>query len=190
MCWIFYFSLTFFYRNKRIFFLFFFLSPRRFFCHYYFHPVYFREYKKPPKQSDIHRHTINHCQYINKVNYGRSTEYSWIERTTATGMHWWTKTSFYRFKSTLWNFFGIPQAHYLTLDKTEKSRMLGKYYSKLVPQYFGGNNNFFGSAFFCLDSLVWCLAHCLVFTAAWSSDFFWHFREKFWIWWSNRCCKF
>ena len=105
MCWIFYFSLTFFYRNKRTFFLFFFLSPRRFFCHYYFHPVYFREYKKPPKQSDIHRHTINYCQYINKVNYARSTEYSWIERTTATGMHWWTKTSFYRFKCIHLGFF-------------------------------------------------------------------------------------
>ena len=100
------------------------------------------------------------------------------------------KLRFIASKVSIWDFFGIPQAHYLTLDKPEKSRMLGEYYSKLVPQHFGGKNNFFGSAFFCLDSLVWCLAHCLVFAAAWSSDFFWHFREKFWIWWSNRCWKF
>ena len=37
---------------------------------------------------------------------------------------------------SIWEYFGIPQAHYLTLDKAEKSKMLGEYYIKLVSQYW------------------------------------------------------
>ena len=30
------------------------------------------------------------------------------------------------------NYFGIPQANYLALDKNEKSRMFSEYYNKLI----------------------------------------------------------
>ena len=43
----------------------------------------------------------------------------------------------------IWYHFGISQAHYLTIDKNEKSKMLGKYYNKLVPVYFGDGKNTF-----------------------------------------------
>ena len=47
-------------------------------------------------------------------------------------------------KVATWDHFGISQAHYLTLDKNEKSKMLVEYYNKLVPVYFGdGKNTFF-----------------------------------------------
>ena len=55
----------------------------------------------------------------------------------------------------------------LTLDKTEKSRMLNEYYSKLVDQYFGAGKKFFvcleivwkicsGVWFMCFCYLIWC----------------------------------
>ena len=40
------------------------------------------------------------------------------------------KLCFIASKISFWNFFRIPQAQYLVLDKTEKSRMLNEYYSK------------------------------------------------------------
>ena len=47
------------------------------------------------------------------------------------------KLHFTTSKMSIWVFFCICQADYLALDKTEKSRMLNGYYSKLVAQYFG-----------------------------------------------------
>ena len=44
-------------------------------------------------------------------------------------------------KVAIWDHFGIFQAQYLTLDKNEKSKMLGEYYNKLVPVYFGDGKN-------------------------------------------------
>ena len=63
-------------------------------------------------------------------------------------------------KVAIWDHFGIPQAHYLALDTNEKSKMLSKYYKKLLPVYFGDgkNNTFFVwilAFFFCLDSGFW-----------------------------------
>ena len=57
---------------------------------------------------------------------------------------------------SIWDFFGIPQANYLALDKNEKSRMLSEYYSKLVLQYFGKKIQFFLFGIFWI--LVWLLA--------------------------------
>ena len=45
--------------------------------------------------------------------------------------------------------FGIPQAHYLALDKNEKSKMLNEYYNKLLPIYFVDGKNYI---FLSLDS--------------------------------------
>ena len=47
------------------------------------------------------------------------------------------KLHFTASKMSIWVFFYICQADYLALDKTEKSRMLNEYYSKLVAQYLG-----------------------------------------------------
>ena len=44
-------------------------------------------------------------------------------------------------KIAIWDHFGIPQAHYLGLDTNKKSKMLNKYYKKLVPVYFGDGKN-------------------------------------------------
>ena len=44
-------------------------------------------------------------------------------------------------KISVWDLFCIPQADYLALDKTEKSRMLNEYHTKLVAQYFGDGKN-------------------------------------------------
>ena len=64
------------------------------------------------------------------------------EKTTiAGGMHRCRQTSFDFFKISVWDLFCIPQADYLALDKTEKSRMLNEYHSKLVAQYFGDGKN-------------------------------------------------
>ena len=40
------------------------------------------------------------------------------------------KLRFIASKISFWGFFRIPQAQYLVLDKTEKSRMPNEYYSK------------------------------------------------------------
>ena len=61
---------------------------------------------------------------------------------------------------TIWDYFNIPKADYLTLDKNEKSRMLGEYYNTFVLKYFGGKKIYF----FCLVLLF------LVFH-------FWHFFQ-------------
>ena len=69
---------------------------------------------------------------------------------------------------TIWDYFTIPQADYLALDKNEKSRMLGEYYNKLVLKYFGGKKIYF----LCLvyfQILVW--SGTLLFLAF----HFWHF---------------
>ena len=42
-------------------------------------------------------------------------------------------------KVAIWDHSGIPQAHYLALDKNEKAKMLNEYYIKLLPVYFGKN---------------------------------------------------
>ena len=55
---------------------------------------------------------------------------------------------------TIWDYFTVPQADYLGLDKNEKSRILGEYYNKLVLKYFGGKRIYF----LCLvyfQTLVW-----------------------------------
>ena len=57
-------------------------------------------------------------------------------------------------KVAIWDHFGIPQAHYLALDKTEKSKMLSEYYKKLIPLYFGDGKNY---TFFCLNSDIFLL---------------------------------
>ena len=44
------------------------------------------------------------------------------------------KLRFISSKISIWDFFCIPQADYLVLDKTEKSRMANEYYSKSVAQ--------------------------------------------------------
>lgn len=62
------------------------------------------------------------------------------------------KPRFVASKFSFWDYFGIPQAHYLTLDKTEKSRTLGEYYNKLVLQYFGSKNLFYFVLHFILNS--------------------------------------
>ena len=53
------------------------------------------------------------------------------------------KLHFIASKISFWDFFRISQAQYLVFDKTEKSRMLNEYYSKLVVKYFGDGKNFF-----------------------------------------------
>ena len=70
----------------------------------------------------------------------------------------------------IWDYFTIPQADYLALDKNEKSRMLGEYYNKLVLKYFGGKKIYF----LCLvyfQTLVW--SGTLLFLAF----HFWHFFQ-------------
>ena len=46
-------------------------------------------------------------------------------------------------KISIWDFFGIPQANYLALDKNEKVRMFSDYYKNLVFKYFGGKKIYF-----------------------------------------------
>ena len=64
-------------------------------------------------------------------------------------------------KVAIWDHFGIPQAHYLALDTSEKFEMLSEYYKKLLPVYFGDDKNdtFFLSEFWhffrCLGSGFW-----------------------------------
>ena len=45
-------------------------------------------------------------------------------------------------KVAIWDHFDIPQAHYLALDKNEKSKMLNKYYNKLLHVYFRDGKNY------------------------------------------------
>ena len=52
-------------------------------------------------------------------------------------------------KVAIWDHFGIPQPHYLALDKNEKSKMLNEYYNKLLPIYFWDGKNYI---YFNLDS--------------------------------------
>ena len=40
-------------------------------------------------------------------------------------------------KVAIWDHIGIPQAHYLALDKNEKSKMLNEYYNKLYLSISG-----------------------------------------------------
>ena len=46
-------------------------------------------------------------------------------------------------KIFIWDFFGIPQANYLALDKNEKVRMFSDYYKNLVFKYFGEKKIYF-----------------------------------------------
>ena len=50
-----------------------------------------------------------------------------------------------------WDFFGIPQANYLSLSKDQKLRMFREYYKKLVLRYFRGKNIYFFVCWHCLD---------------------------------------
>ena len=52
---------------------------------------------------------------------------------------------------SLWDFFGIPQANYLSLSKDEKLRMFREYYKKLVLRYFRGKNIYFFVCWHCLE---------------------------------------
>ena len=52
-------------------------------------------------------------------------------------------------KVAIWDHFGIPQAHYLALNKNEKSKMLNKCYNNLLPIYFKDGKNYI---VFSLDS--------------------------------------
>ena len=67
-------------------------------------------------------------------------------------------------KVAIWDYFGIFQAHYLALNKTEKSRMLSECYRKLLPVYFGDRKKPF---FACLSGF-------------WNSEF-WIFYYV-WVW--------
>ena len=89
------------------------------------------------------------------------------------------KPRFVASKVSFWDYFGIPQAHYLALDKTEKSRTLGEYYNKLVLQYFGSKNLFYFVLHFILNS---GLASGGWFSRLSDLIFFWQFRETFLIW--------
>ena len=111
--------------------------PRRFFCHYFFfHYVCFEDYKKPPL---VFRHSSTQNQFNQHIkhDYGQIHRHSWRKTTTARGNHRWQKLRYIALQISIWDFFGIPQANLLALDKNEKSRMLSEYYSKLVLQYFG-----------------------------------------------------
>ena len=73
-------------------------------------------------------------------------------------------------KVAIWDHFGIPQAHYLALDTNEKSKMLNKYYKKLLPVYSGDGKNVW---FFCLNSGFFLFD-------AWILACFWMFWKFYW----------
>ena len=68
-----------------------------------------------------------------------------------------------------WDYFGIPQANYLALDKNDKSRMFSEYYKKLFLKYFDGQKIYF----FLLFGIFWTLCLCMAcLNCFWFSDLF------------------
>ena len=93
--------------KNRLFFLYFACLPSSFFCHYYLRYVYLRAYKKPPLG-------LWHSSTQNQFN---ETPEEIIDEQKL----WYIASQI-----NIWDYFAIPQANYLALDKNEKSRMLGE----------------------------------------------------------------
>ena len=55
------------------------------------------------------------------------------------------KVRFMNSKISIWDFYGIPQANYLSYSVEKKSKMFKKYYLKLLEKHYGstGKKNFF-----------------------------------------------
>ena len=62
-------------------------------------------------------------------------------------------------KISIWDFYGIPQATYLSYPVEEKSKMFKEYHQKLLDKYYGSTGK---KIIFCLVWFVW-LAFWLVF---------------------------
>ena len=60
------------------------------------------------------------------------------------------KIRFINSKISIWDFFDVLQATYLSYMKEEKSRMFKEYYRKLVNKYYGQ-----GKFFVCFFWFVW-----------------------------------
>ena len=56
------------------------------------------------------------------------------------------KIKFINSKISIWDFFGIPQATYLSYANEEKSRMFKEYYTKLVDKFCGQGKFLFVSS--------------------------------------------
>ena len=52
------------------------------------------------------------------------------------------KVKFINSKISIWDYFGNPQATYLSYTGEEKSKMFREYYNKLVDTYYGTGNLF------------------------------------------------
>ena len=66
------------------------------------------------------------------------------------------KIRFVNSKISIWDFFGVPQATYLSYTNEEKSRMFKACYAKLVDKFYGQ-----GKLFVCFFWLVWRIFWCV-----------------------------
>ena len=73
-------------------------------------------------------------------------------------------------KTSLWDFYVIPQATYLSYSVEKKSKMFKEYYLKLLEKYCGstGKKKYFLPGLVCLVSLLACF---LIFGLI----FFWYY---------------
>ena len=71
------------------------------------------------------------------------------------------KIKFINSKISIWDFFGIPQATYLSYANEEKSRMFKEYYTKLVDK-FCSQGKFFVWFFWLVWQIFWCVSQYLV----------------------------
>ena len=91
--------------------------------------------------SASHQHKINSLvimeRYLNILEAPRQQQEETFDEE---------KIRFINSKISIWDFFGVPQATYLSYTNEEKSRMFKEYYAKLVDKFYGQLNFLFVSS--------------------------------------------